>query len=221
MICWSCQRRVEPASSCSHCKAVLPPEGAKNLFDVLGIPHRFTQDVKAVESAYKKLARSLHPDRFARSDPQARRAAMQQTVLLNEAWRTIKDDFKRANYLLERMGYGLTDEGGSGASEANKVVELSPEFLADMLERREALMDAGMEGDLATVNRMADKARADIAEDMAIVSGELDSWPKGDLKAAAYALSRVRYGQRFVQEADAFVAKADALGATGGGLHAG
>src|SRR5688572_10972062 len=107
MICWSCERSTDaaaPASApplCPHCGAIQPPDRSADLFAVLGLRRRFALDLAAAEAAFKERSRQLHPDRFAKADPRARRASLGRTVQLNEAWRTLRDPVRRAEYLLE------------------------------------------------------------------------------------------------------------------------
>ena len=92
------------------CGALQPPDDAADLFAVLGLPARFAVDLAAAEAAYKELSRQVHPDRFATADPRARRASLARTVQLNEAWRTLKDPVRRAEYLLLRAGIDVGEQ---------------------------------------------------------------------------------------------------------------
>ncbi len=107
MICWSCEKEGGGGPFCAACKAILPPDAGTDRLAVLGLPRRFEVDLGAAETAYKELSRQLHPDRFAKADPRARKAALARTVQLNDAWRTVKDPLRRADYLLELAGFSL------------------------------------------------------------------------------------------------------------------
>ncbi len=89
---------------CAACAAVLPADDKQDRFAVLGLPRKFSADLAVAETNFKKLSRQVHPDRFATADPRARKAALSRTVQLNEAWRTVKDPIRRAEYLLELAG---------------------------------------------------------------------------------------------------------------------
>ena len=117
MICWSCEREAGGAALCAACGAPQPvsTHGVReDHFAVLGVERRYDLDAGALEARYKDLSRKLHPDKFAKADPRARRAALQRTVQLNDAWRALKEPLKRAEYLLELGGVKLaTDDGGA------------------------------------------------------------------------------------------------------------
>ena len=84
---------------------------------MLGLPARYAVDLAAAEAAYKDLSRQVHPDRFATADPRARRASLARTVQLNEAWRTLKDPVRRAEYLLTRAGIDIGGETADAGSD--------------------------------------------------------------------------------------------------------
>jgi molecular chaperone HscB len=75
-------------------------------------------------------SRDVHPD-LAGESP----AVLEQSAKLNEAYATLKDPFRRAEYL-------LTILGGPSASEMK---QSSPEFLEEMLEIRMAIEEAKAE----------------------------------------------------------------------------
>src|SRR5438874_10466984 len=90
-------------------------------FERLGLPRRFRLDPAALERNYLAASREVHPD-FTGNDP----ASLQMAAALNEAYATLRDPFRRAEYL-------LTVEGGPSAGE---VKQMPAEFLEEMLELR-------------------------------------------------------------------------------------
>jgi molecular chaperone HscB len=198
MICWSCEREAGGEPLCGTCAAPQPPDAGADHFAVLGLERRYDLDVGAVEARYKELSRRLHPDRFARADPRARRASLQRTVQLNEAWRTLKDPIKRAEYLLGLGGVHLSsDDGGARAGG----VAAPPELLMEILERREQLGEARQSGHDDVVASMGDKMRARADQAMVRVAEGLRGEPTPDkLISAARELVALRYYQRFLDE---------------------
>lgn len=212
MICWSCEKEGGPGPFCAACQAILPPDEAADRFAALGLPRKFEIDLGAAETAYKDLSRQFHPDRFAKADPRARKAALARTVAINDAWRTVKDPIKRAEYLLELAGFGLGgDDRKPSANEiaATKKVAAPPAFLIEILELREELGAAEQAGDQAKVARMAEAMRARSAAAMAAIAGALEA---GSFEEGARALVALRYYQRFLDEVAAHEERALAGG---------
>lgn len=212
MICWSCEKEGGKGPFCASCKAVLPPEAADDRFAVLGLPRKFEVDLGAAEAAYKDLSRQLHPDRFAKADPRARKAALARTVEINDAWRTVKDPVKRAEYLLELAGFGLAGDDRQTEEELRKTRQVAapPTFLMEILELREELGEAQRARDAVKVAFMADDMRGRAAEAMKTLGAALEA---GKFEEGARALVALRYYQRFLDE----VAAHEERSASGGG----
>jgi molecular chaperone HscB len=191
MICWSCEREAGAQATCTFCGALQPPDRTANAFQVLGVPARFAVDLGDLEARYKDLSRKVHPDRFARSDPRGRRASLERTVQLNEAWRTLRDPVRRAEYLLKLAGVTVAAD------------EVPPALLMETLELREELGEARAAGDHEKVRRMGQgmRARADAA--MAAIATGLEPGTAEGLQAAARELTALRYYRRFLDEVEA------------------
>jgi molecular chaperone HscB len=199
VICWSCERAAGDGHTCVNCGAVQPPDPSADFFRVLGVPRKYSLDLGDAEARFKELSRQLHPDRFAQADARARRASLQHSVLLNEAWRTIRDPVRRAEYLLRLVDHGLdAEEGagrgaglvtataagaatratahapaGEGATPPRGPAAASPALLGEILDLREVLAQARAEGDDARVLAMAVDIRGRVDAALARVAAAL------------------------------------------------
>jgi molecular chaperone HscB len=199
MICWSCEREAGGDLTCVACGALQPPNTAADHFAVLGVGPRYALDLVDLEARYKDLSRRLHPDRFAKADPRARRASLERTVQLNEAWRALRDPVRRAEYLLARAGVKIASDAAS------------PELLAEILELREELAEARAASDDVKVRGMANDMRGRATDAMRAIAGALDAGTREGLEQAARALVAFRYYRRFLDEVDVHEeARADA-----------
>jgi molecular chaperone HscB len=86
-----------------------------------------------LENAYREIQAQVHPDRFANAGDAERRASMQWTTRVNEAYRTLRSPVQRARYLLELAGVDVAFETNTS---------MPPEFLMRQMELREALEQA-------------------------------------------------------------------------------
>jgi molecular chaperone HscB len=177
---------------------VQPPDRSADYFRVLGIERSFALDVGELERRYKELTKVLHPDRFARADPLARRASLERTVQLNEAWRMLIDPVRRAEYLLSFHGIVLGQSTGQFAE--HPTVPVPEALLMEVLELREALAEAHTANDLPRVQLLAAKVRTSFDAAMADVAQSFAKLPP-DLKTIVRQLSAVRYYRRFLDEA--------------------
>jgi molecular chaperone HscB len=113
-----------------------------NYFELLALPESVELDRAALERAYQELQSRWHPDQFASADAATRTRALQQTSLLNDAYRMLRDPVTRAAHLLALRGLD---------PERLEQNELEPEFLSeqmawreDLEESRAALDEAGL-----------------------------------------------------------------------------
>ena len=98
-------------------------------YERLGLPRRFSVDLAELERAYLERSREVHPDYHALSGDRDQTAS----AALNEAYTTLRDPFRRAEYLLSlHLG------------DATPVARpQSPAFLMQAMELRERLEDGG------------------------------------------------------------------------------
>ncbi len=202
MICWSCEKDAGRGVSCQGCTAIQPAVSGLDHFAVLGAVPRFAVDEGELERRYREVSRQVHPDRFARADARARRASLARSVQLNQAWKTLRDPVKRAEYLLELAGIEVGAEEGTrrtGADGKKERVPVPQELLLEVLELRETLQEARQAGDRAQIATLTADVRARKARAMAAVAAALGSEPPG-LEIASRELVAVRYLDRFLAE---------------------
>ncbi len=185
-VCWSCHGGVrEGQAFCETCGAVQPP-GQTDHFARLGLDRQFDLNPDDLQTRYFALQRALHPDRFASRSEQERAISMQQSTSINEAFETLKDPLRRAEYLLSLGGFTVNAETGN--------LPTDPAVLAEAMETREALMEAetaAAVADLADdVRTRAETCRADLA--MAFAGS--------DLARAATLATRLKYLEKFGDE---------------------
>jgi molecular chaperone HscB len=172
-------------------------------FATLGVARAYDVDLAALEKTHRELSRALHPDRYIGASPSERRAALAKAVEVNEAWRVVRDPIRRAEALLAL--------GGAAVGEGAPAPASDPEFLMDMMERREALSEAKAASDLGAVRRMAtaveERARAveatlasAFAAAFARGPARVDGAPLADL---VVKVAELKFYRRFLEEVSA------------------
>ncbi len=101
-----------------------------NYFQLLGLEQAFTVDLNALSANYQQLQKTVHPDRFANATAQEQLIAVQKSSTINDAYQTLKNPLKRAEYMLETRGTPLP-------SEQSTIGDTS--FLMRQMELREML----------------------------------------------------------------------------------
>ncbi|HXU83736.1 MAG TPA: Fe-S protein assembly co-chaperone HscB [Polyangia bacterium] len=201
MICWSCEKNAGEGLTCGSCGAIQPPDAKADHFRVFGIARRYALDLADLERRYKDMTKVLHPDRFARADERARRASLKRSIQLNEAWRTLKDPVRRAEYLLSLSGVEVGAEDGTSKRVDGQKVRLpvAPALLMEVMELREGLAEARTARDDARVDTLAATVRGRREAALRAV-GSVFAQKAPDLEAIARDLVAVRYYDRFLDE---------------------
>ncbi len=106
-----------------------------DFFTFFTLPRKLVLDVPALEKHFYTLSRKLHPDRFAAKPPAEQEAALAQSSLLNDAYRTLKDPIQRTQYLLSLEGVEL-EEQSKAATEAARTSGVAKKQIVppDLLE---------------------------------------------------------------------------------------
>ena len=117
-VCRSCGGGAPvDAHFCPQCTRILSLGRQGDYFAFLGVPRRLQLDPAVLDERFRTLSRQFHPDYFYNAPPAERRASLERSSYLNDAYRTLKQPIARLAYLLEIEGVWTpadkTDGGGS------------------------------------------------------------------------------------------------------------
>src|ERR1700691_3584345 len=132
-VCWSCGT-MRAVHFCTSCGKVQPPVPV-DYFAFFAFPRKLNLDTAALEKEFYALSRRLHPDVFGKSDEQERAWSLEQSSMLNDAYRTLKDPIKRTEYLLRLEGVELEEQSKQATEKARATGELKKQVVPpDLLE---------------------------------------------------------------------------------------
>ena len=164
-----------------------------NHFERLGLPRRFSLDAVELERQYLARSREVHPDNFQMGGGLEQRASLELSAALNEAYTTLRDPFRRAEYLLHL-------EGGPSAAELK---EMPAAFLEEMLELRMAIEELKESPDspefLAMEKQLAQR-REKLLVDFGSRFARTDSDRKLVLKEGRQILNATKYVQGLIRD---------------------
>lgn len=119
---------------CSACGKV-QPAAPVDYFTFFGFPRKLDLDASKLEKEFYALSRHLHPDGFAKAEEQERAWSLEQSSMLNDAYRTLKDPIKRTEYLLRLEGVELEEQSKQATEKARATGELKKQVVPpDLLE---------------------------------------------------------------------------------------
>src|ERR1700682_5301543 len=124
------------AHFCPQCTKILSIGRRGDYFSFLGLPRRLGVRPAELEQRFRTLSRQFHPDYFYNATSAERRASLERSSYLNDAYRTLKQPISRMAYLLELEGLGPTSaQRGEGAP------QVPPALLEEVFALNEELDD--------------------------------------------------------------------------------
>lgn len=103
-----------------------------NYFELFEIPVTLKVDGNELSKKYFELQKKYHPDFFSNAGEDEQQDSLERSSMINKGYKTFQDDDETIKYVLQLKG--LLEE--------EEKYELSPDFLSEMLELNEDLMDA-------------------------------------------------------------------------------
>jgi molecular chaperone HscB len=160
--CWSCGD-MRAAHFCHACGKVQPPAPV-DYFAFFGMPRKLNVDVPRLEREFYELSRKLHPDLNARADKREQEWSLEQSSLLNDAYRTLKDPIKRTQYLLGLEGVELEEQSKSATEAARTTGEVKKQIVPpDLLEE---VFELNMQLEEARLNKRTGEDDPALAKDL-------------------------------------------------------
>jgi molecular chaperone HscB len=155
---------------------------ADSHFVLFHLPERFALDPQALEAAFLRVQSEVHPDRFAAAGIAAKRIALQWATRANEAYSTLKDPLKRAQYLCELHGIDLEVESNTA---------MPADFLMEQLEWREALEDAEREKNVPALESLDQDLGVAFKKEVTQITQSIDG--EHDFAGAARSVRRLMF----------------------------
>ncbi|MBZ2208329.1 Fe-S protein assembly co-chaperone HscB [Massilia soli] len=160
----------------------------QNHFDLFQLPATFALDMGALDSAYRDVQGRVHPDRFINATDAEKRVAMQWATRANEAYQTLRNPQKRAQYLCELNGVDLNTESNTA---------MPMDFLMQQMEWREALGEARAAKDSDALDALDEQVKGERKSRLALVGTQLDA---GDFDSAAQGVRALMFLEKFSEE---------------------
>ena len=120
------------AHFCPQCTKILPLQRQGDYFSFLGLPRKLNIAAADLEQRFRSLSREFHPDYFYNASPAERRASLERSSYLNDAYRTLRQPETRLEYLLKIEG--LAPQGPQEASR-----QVPPALLEEVFALNEEL----------------------------------------------------------------------------------
>jgi molecular chaperone HscB len=133
-----------------------------NYFELYGIPVSLKVDEGLIKKKYYELSREYHPDFHSQSGAEKQEEILQKSADVNKAYKIFQDQDSTIRYVLMTKELMVEEEKYA----------LKPDFLMEVMEINEQLMELEMDADekqLDGVEREAKQLLTKIYDDVAVV----------------------------------------------------
>jgi len=127
--CSHCHEVLASPLACGGCETLFAVSGELSPFDVFGILPAARLDRSALRKRLLELQRLMHPDFHGQAGEALQGIAEHNTAELNAAFELLRDEAKRASYLVEMLG------GPSESAER----QMPQAFLMEVMDWNETL----------------------------------------------------------------------------------
>ena len=108
-MCWHCQSEMAGEYFCDRCVKVQPVSKDLDYFTCFGLLRRLAIDPQMLEAKFYELSRAFHPDFYQNKSDAEQTISLDNSAMLNTAYRTLRDPIQRAEYLLDLEAGSVKD----------------------------------------------------------------------------------------------------------------
>jgi len=165
-----------------------------NYFQLFGFDNQFNINTKALAQTYQNIQRAVHPDRFAHGSEQEKLLAVKKSTLINDAYQTLKNPIKRAEYMLVLRNVDMPNEQVSFSDNS---------FLKRQIELREMLAEVKHADDIdAVVNEVTQVFEAEFEQLFKAMQTQLNENTESANTLACENLRKLKFYQKLHVELD-------------------
>lgn len=159
-----------------------------NYFEFYGLPESFELDAAQLKKKFYELSKKYHPDFYASESEEKQEEVLQLSTLNNKAYQVLSDPAKRTEYILRK--HQLLTDGDK--------YPLAPDFLMEMMELNEQVMDAEDEATLNPIKVSVKEASDQLDAEEAQQTRGFGSKTKEEQDAALKKILDIYYRRKYL-----------------------
>ncbi len=163
----------------------------QSYFEFYDLPLSFQIDEAQLKKKFYALSKEYHPDFYANESQEKQDEVMELSTLNNKAYKVLSDPLKRIEYILEL--HDMLAEGDK--------YTLPQDFLMDMMDVNEALMDMEFDPDssrLMELTSEVDQLEASLFDELRKLTGEFDAKTNHDSNSVLLKIKDIWYRQKYL-----------------------
>ena len=160
-------------------------------FEFYKLPVSFNPDAQLVKQQFYALSKKYHPDFYINESAEKQEEVLELSTLNNKAYQVLSDPQKRLHYILELKGMLAEGENYS----------LPQDFLMEMMDVNEALMDLQFEPDavkLEEIKKEIDKIAEETQQELDRLIAVFDTQNKDTEAISLAAIKDLYYRKKYL-----------------------
>ncbi|MET4140801.1 Fe-S protein assembly co-chaperone HscB [Pedobacter sp. UYP1] len=160
-------------------------------FEFYKLPVSFNPDAQLVKQQFYALSKKYHPDFYINESAEKQEEVLEFSTLNNKAYQVLNDPQKRLHYILELKGMLAEGENYS----------LPQDFLMEMMDVNEALMDLQFEPDavkLEEIKKEIDTIAGGMQQELDRLIAVFDTQNKDAEAASLAAIKDLYYRKKYL-----------------------
>ncbi|MBC7615170.1 MAG: Fe-S protein assembly co-chaperone HscB [Pedobacter sp.] len=162
-----------------------------NYFELYEIPIGFSPNQEVIKQKFYALSKMYHPDFYINESQEKQDEVLELSTLNNKAFQVLKDDQKRLHYILQLKSQLVEGENYS----------LPQDFLMEMMEVNEALMELEFDSDLlklgALKNQISDIENS-LNSDLKVLTSSFDNVDGVEQENTLKAIKDIYYRNKYL-----------------------
>ena len=147
----------------------------QNYFEIFNLSAKYNLNLSQLEEGYKAILKSIHPDRFINASDNEKNLAMIKSTQVNDAYQTLKNPIRRAQYILD-------------LNQVSPDKALGNDFLMQQMEYEETLEGLSDKNGLDAFRLEID---AKLSSELGCIENNIDH--KSDFIEASYHLLKATF----------------------------
>ena len=159
-----------------------------NYFEFYGLPESFSIDEAALKKKFYALSKEYHPDFYANEDEAKQQEILELSTINNKAYNVLSNANKRMEYVLQQ--HNLLAEGDK--------YQLAPDFLMEMMEINEALMEVEDAGQLEAIKTQIADTESELNSELDALTSRYTESAKNGKQGILEAIRDIYYRQKYL-----------------------
>jgi molecular chaperone HscB len=159
-----------------------------NYFEFYDLPESFDIDDAALKKKFYELSKRYHPDFYANEDEAKQQEILELSTINNKAYNVLSNPNKRMEYVLQQ--HNLLAEGDK--------YQLAPDFLMEMMEINEALMEVEDAGQLAAIKTQIADTETEQNGQIALLTSKYQNSDDAGKQKILESIRDIYYRQKYL-----------------------